>query len=175
MAGNKTAANGRPFHIYSKKSPLALLLPYQAAWAQDGARFKIGCMSRQVGKDFSSGGEGVADIIAAELRGEKKEWMIAAPSERQSLMSLDKWKDWTAAFKVAISDIQEEREGSGSEALLKATKVVFPGGSVITAVPGRPDTVRGASANVLMTEFAFFENPDETWRAIVPSITIFAT
>ena len=39
------------------------------------------------------------------------------------------------------------------------------------AVPGKPDTVRGYSANVLLTEFAFFEQPDATWRAILPSIT----
>jgi phage FluMu gp28-like protein len=41
----------------------------------------------------------------------------------------------------------------------------------VIAVPGRPETVRGYSANVLATEFAFFENPDETWRALLPSIT----
>ena len=38
-------------------------------------------------------------------------------------------------------------------------------------MPGRPDTVRGFSANVLLTEFAFFEQPEVTWRAILPSIT----
>jgi hypothetical protein len=36
---------------------------------------------------------------------------------------------------------------------------------------GRPDTVRGYSANVLLTEFAFFEDPAATWRAIVPAVT----
>src|SRR6202451_4818425 len=39
------------------------------------------------------------------------------------------------------------------------------------AVPGKPDTVRGFSANIELTDFAFFENPDATWRAIMPSIT----
>jgi phage FluMu gp28-like protein len=39
------------------------------------------------------------------------------------------------------------------------------------AVPGRPDTVRGRSANLLLTEFDFFENPSDTWRAVLPSIT----
>jgi phage FluMu gp28-like protein len=41
----------------------------------------------------------------------------------------------------------------------------------VIAVPGKPDTVRGCSANILLTEFAFFEDPDKTWRAILPSIT----
>jgi hypothetical protein len=44
-------------------------------------------------------------------------------------------------------------------------------GSRVIAVPGKPDTVRGYSANVVLTEFAFFENPDETWRAITPTVT----
>jgi phage FluMu gp28-like protein len=71
---------------------------------------------------------------------------------------------------MAIADIREERDG-GSEALLKSVTIAFPRGSRVIAVPGRPDTVRGYSANVLLTEFAFFENPEQTWRAIVPAVT----
>ncbi len=151
-------------------SPLDLLLSYQSDWVFDACRFKIGLMARQVGKDFSSGGEGIRDIKLKELQGQKTSWMIAAPSERQSLLSLEKWKDWASAFEIAVEDIEEQREG-GSETLLKSTTITFAGGSKVTAVPGKPDTVRGDSANVLMTEFAFFENPDATWRAILPSIT----
>jgi phage FluMu gp28-like protein len=39
------------------------------------------------------------------------------------------------------------------------------------AVPGKPDTVRGRSANVILTDFDFFEQPAATWKAILPSIT----
>ena len=39
------------------------------------------------------------------------------------------------------------------------------------AVPGKPDTVRGYPANVLLTEFAFFEQPEATWRAMLPSVS----
>lgn len=151
-------------------SPRELLLPYQRRWADDESRFKIGLMARQVGKDFSSGEEGIRDCYQAELRGEKTTWLIAAPSERQSMESLEKWKEWTEAYKLAIADVIEEREGN-SETLLKSATIVFPGGSRVIAVPGRPDTVRGFSANVLATEFAFFEDPDKTWRALLPSIT----
>ena len=150
--------------------PGSILLPYQRAWADDGARWKFGLMSRQVGKDFSSGYEGIRDIYRAEAKKEKRDWLIAAPSERQSLESLNKWKDWAAALQVALADYSEDRDG-GSQALLKAATITFPGGSRVMAVPGKPDTVRGYSANVLMTEFAFFEDPDATWRAILPSIS----
>jgi phage FluMu gp28-like protein len=147
-----------------------LLLPYQRRWADDEARWKIGLMARQVGKDFSSGEEGVRDCFRFDLKKEKTNWMIAAPSERQSLESLEKWKEWVEAYKLAIDDYQEEREG-GSETLLKSATIQLPHGSRIIAVPGKPDTVRGYSANLLLTEFAFFEDPDRTWRAILPSVT----
>lgn len=151
-------------------SPRKLLLPYQRAWADDAARWKLGLMARQVGKDFTSGEEGVRDCFVHEQAGDKTTWLIAAPSERQSLESLEKWKEWVEAYKLAIADASEEREG-GSETLLKSSTITFPKGSRIIAVPGKPDTVRGFSANLLLTEFAFFEDPDRTWRAILPSIT----
>jgi len=127
-------------------------------------------MARQTGKDFCSAEEGVRDCYLHEKAKSKTNWLIVAPSERQSIESLTKWKDWTEAYKLTIADIREEREG-GSEALLKSVTIVFPRGSRVIAVPGRPDTVRGYSANVLLTEFAFFENPEQTWRAIVPAVT----
>jgi phage FluMu gp28-like protein len=41
----------------------------------------------------------------------------------------------------------------------------------LIALPARPETVRGYSANLILTEFAFHENPREIWRAIYPSIS----
>lgn len=152
-------------------NPEDILLPYQREYANDESRFKFGLFARQTGKDFSSGFEGVRDIFRAEAEGNKRDWLIGAPSERQSMESLGKWKEWTEVFKLAIEDYEEERESKHPEALLKSATIVFPGGSRAIAVPGKPDTVRGFSANVLLTEFAFFEQPDLTWRAIVPSIT----
>jgi phage FluMu gp28-like protein len=151
-------------------NPRNRLLPYQRRWADDTSRWKFGLMSRQTGKDFCSAEEGVRDCFLHEQARSKTDWLIAAPSERQSIESLTKWKDWTQAYKLSIADIREERDG-GSEALLKSVTIVFPRGSRVIAVPGRPDTVRGYSANVLLTEFAFFENPEQTWRAIVPAVT----
>jgi phage FluMu gp28-like protein len=127
-------------------------------------------MSRQVGKDFASGFEGIRDCVEAELAGKKTDWLIAAPSERQSFESLRKWKDWAESFHLALDDEELEREGN-SEGLLKSATITFQHGSRVIAVPGKPDTVRGYSANVLLTEFAFFEQPEATWRAILPSIT----
>ena len=144
------------------------LFPYQQRWVKDLSRRKFGLMARQVGKDFSSGFEGLADCALAEAQGRKTDWIIAAPSERQSLESLRRWKEWCEIFHLAFVDEQVVREG-GSESLLKSVTITFPHGSRVMAVPGKPETVRGFSANVLFTEFAFFEQPEQTWRAVYGS------
>jgi len=165
MSAKKTSKNAKWKNPFAKDNPKSQLLEYQYNFWHDPARFKIGIQARQTGKDFTASGEVVED---AKLR--KTQWMIAAPSERQSLETLDKVKMWTQAFDLAIADYQETRE-SGSQSLLKSAEVMLSNGSRIRAVPGRPDTVRGMSANVLLTEFDFFEDADATWRAIFPSIT----
>ena len=151
---------------YAKDDPRNLLLEYQFANREDKSRFKISLMARQTGKDFTSESEAAEDCQV-----KKTEWMIAAPSERQALDSLDQGKVWAEAFDLKVDDYQEKREGASSETLLKSAEIIFSNGSRMRAVPGKPDTVRGRSANLLLTEFDFFENPQATWRAVLPSIT----
>jgi len=145
--------------------PLSVLLPYQAAWVMDTSRFKMGIWSRQTGKDFSMGCEIARDCLAHA----KVEWLIGAAGERQALLSLEKVRDWANIHKVEIAEHKEVRDRS--EALMKSASINWPNGSKVTAVPANPDTVRGYSANVVLTEFAFLEQPGETWRAMLPSIT----
>ena len=68
--------------------------------------------------------------------------------------SLSKCKEWAAAFSVALAAEEIERP-DGPNTLLKSGAITFDNGSRILAVPGRPDTVRGFSANLVLTEFAF--------------------
>lgn len=147
------------------KSPLELLFPYQRRWVDDSARFKAGVWSRQTGKDFSSASEIARDLMTTA----RNTWMIAAPSERQSLESLAKVREWIEAFNLAIEYEGIDRDHDG--ALMKSAEIRLPNESRCIAVPGRPDTVRGYSANLLLTEFAFFDDPSATWRAVLPSIT----
>jgi phage FluMu gp28-like protein len=151
-------------------SPRDLLLPFQERWCADASRFKLGLWSRQVGKDFSMGEEGVRDCIIAGRAGHKTTWLIVSPSERQSIESLSKWKEWAEAYKLAVDEQTDDRQ-AGAESLLNSSTIVFESGCRVIAVPGKPDTVRGYSANVCITEFAFIEDAEATWRAIIPSIT----
>lgn len=152
---------------YPVGDPRSVYLEYQFAAHHDRSRAKIQIQSRQTGKDFTMQGEAVEDCLDRP----GTEWMIAAPSERQALDSLDQGKLWSEAWDFHIKDIFEEREGNTSQHLLKSAEILFENGSRMRAVPGKPDTVRGRSANVILTEFDFFEQPAATWKAILPSIT----
>jgi|GEM_PF-321240 len=152
---------------FDDTNPFSLLKEHQYRAAMRGDRFAADLWGRQTGKDFS----GQAGVVRDCLMNPGIRWMTAAPSERQSLQSLDKAKEWAEAFDLHIADYNEIREGLGGQTMLKSAEITWSNGSKETAVPGKPDTVRGDSASILLTEFDFFENPLGTWRAILPSIT----
>jgi phage FluMu gp28-like protein len=72
---------------------------------------------------------------------------------------------------MIIKEVSEERFGGMSEGLLKATEIAFVNGSRIIAIPANPSTARGYSANVILDEFAYHEDPDAIWAAMFPSTT----
>lgn len=147
-------------------SPVQFLKPYQEAVYKDDARFIAWIAGRQIGKSFTGA---MRAVRLAELR-PKHDFLIASPSERQSLEAVEKCKQHIEAFSaVKIAEEIVERDHSG--ALMKSNTIIFENGSRIIAVPGKPDTVRGFTADIWMDEFAFFEDPAATWKAIFPSIS----
>lgn len=145
-------------------SPLSALLPYQTRWINDDARFKIGLMARQTGKSWTSALEAVRDCCER-----KTTWVCLSAGERQALEWMLKAREHVEAFKVALAGYDETRDSA--EALLKQAEIRWPNGSRLLAIPANPDTARGYSANLLLDEFAFHEDPDRIWRAIYPSIS----
>ena len=146
-------------------SPLDLLLPYQTKWVRDESRFKIGVQSRQTGKSFQTACEAVTDCLTDP--GTK--WVCLSAGERQALEWLEKCKEWASAFALAIAEYAEDRDLG--EALMKAAEIRFSNGSRIIAIPANPSTARGYSANVILDEFAYHEDPDKIWAAMFPSVS----
>jgi len=146
-------------------SPLDSLLSYQRRWIDDDARFKVGLMARQTGKSWTSALEAVRDCLER-----KTTWVCLSAGERQALEWMLKAREHAEAFQVALAGYEEDRGGT-AEALLKAAEIRWPNGSRLLAIPANPDTARGYSANLLLDEFAFHEDPDRIWRAIYPSIS----
>jgi phage FluMu gp28-like protein len=141
------------------------LLPFQQKWLDDASRFKIGLWARQTGKDWAAAAEAVVDCF----RRPGTLWAIVAAGERQALESLRKAKDWAEMLHLGTEHYFERRAKLG--AVLNSAEIVWENKSRLIALPARPETVRGYSANLILTEFAFHENPTEIWRAIYPSIS----
>lgn len=156
---------------YRKADPRSLLLEYQhnlrKSILDDKVRFMFSLWCRQSGKDFSGTEIAVEDCYVNK----KTNWAVVSPSERQSLETADKAKEWAEAFKLHIDDYQEHKDSIHPESIIRSTDIVFGNGSRFRALPGLPRTVRGISSNMIFTEFAFFEDSNAVWRAAYPSIT----
>ena len=146
-------------------SPLDILLPYQRAVVDDPARFLLWLASRQIGKSMGLAAGAVRDC--ASTSGDM--WVVLSAGERQALEFMEKAKQWAEAFSLATVDYFEEREHS--EALIKSAEIRWGNGSRMIALPANPSTARGYSANLILDEFAFHEDPDAIWRGIYPSIS----
>jgi phage FluMu gp28-like protein len=147
-------------------SPKDLLYPLQRKFVDDRSQYKIGVTSRQWGKSTVTAGEAVHDAIIDP--GTK--WVCMSAGERQSVEWLGKAKEWLAAYKMAIEGIAEDRDGM-VEGLLRSSEIALANGSRIIAIPANPATARGYSANVILDEFAYHEDPDAIWAALFPSTT----
>lgn len=143
-------------------NPFNLLLPYQRQWVSDDARFKIWLKSRQIGGSLAASFEIVADAIQ---RG--SDWIVLSAGERQALEFMEKVHRAAAIFAQAVS--HETAQPYTPET--KASQIRFPNGARILALPANASTARGYSANLVLDEFAFHENPEEIWRAVYPIIT----
>ena len=146
-------------------SPLDLLLPYQSVWIRDDAKFKIGVQARQTGKSFQTACEAACDA----LQDPGTKWVCLSSGERQALEWMEKCKEWALAFKLSIEGYAEDRDIG--EALLRVAEIQFANGSRVVAIPANPSTARGYSANVILDEFAYHEDPDAIWAAMFPSLT----
>ncbi len=146
-------------------SPLDILLSYQRAFVDDAARFKLWLASRQIGKSMGMAAEAVRDCAAKP--GDM--WVVLSAGERQALEFMEKAKQWAEAFQLAVSDYVENR--GQSEALMRSAEIRWGNGSRMIALPANPSTARGYSANLILDEFAFHDDPDAIWRGIYPSIS----
>ena len=143
------------------------LLAFQKKLAASTSRFVIALWSRQTGKGFTS------SFIAS--RGAETEprskWLIVAPTERQSLETLDKCKDWIKAANLSAAETEEEFDALEKGAKIKAKVIALPNGSKIYALPGKPASLRGFTGYLILDEFAFFEDQDAVWKAVFAVIT----
>src|SRR5688572_21283866 len=147
----------------------AHLFAYQKEWLLNPSRFKIGLWARQTGKDHTCALEAVSSCMAQP----KSLWIILAAGERQALESMAKAKEFAQELCFDIDSYDEDTLGSRTlpGARLGSAQLTWENGSRLLALPSNPATIRGYSANLILTEFAFHEKPADIWRAVYPSIS----
>lgn len=148
-------------------SPKDLLYPLQRKFVDDRSPYKIAVTTRQWGKSTVTAGEAVHDCLTDP--GTK--WVCMSAGERQSVEWLNKAKEWLAAYQMVITDQLDERDHNLAEGLLRSSEIALANGSRIIAIPANPSTARGYSANVILDEFAYHEDPEAIWAAMFPSTT----
>lgn len=138
------------------------LLPYQQAFLEDNARFRIGLFSRQTGKSFITSLDAVLDAMSKP----RTLWVCLSAGERQSREWMQKVRQHLEAVKMMAEFL--ETSYSTQEAQLTC---VLPNASRIIGLPANPNTARGFSGNVILDEFAFHEDSRAIWRALLPTVT----
>jgi len=141
------------------------LYGFQHRWLADDARFKIGLMSRQIGKSFIVALEVVDDAMDTG-----DDWVLLSAGERQSKELMSKVKMHCKAYSIAASDIQVDEFVDKDNSYTMLTITLFNGARII-GLPANPDTARGFSANVVLDEFAFHKDSDKIWAALYPTIS----
>ena len=138
------------------------LLAFQRRLANSASRFVIALWSRQTGKGFTT------SFIASRgaMTEPRSKWLIVAPTERQSLETLDKCKDWIKAANLTVADSEEEFDALEKGSKIKAKIIELSNGSKIYALPGKPASLRGFTGYLVIDEFAFFEDQKEVWKAV---------
>jgi len=144
------------------------LYGFQSRWMADHSRFKIGLMSRQIGKSFTVALEVVDDAMETG-----DDWVLLSAGERQSKELMQKVQMHCRAYMIAASEIQIDTFDGSDKDKTKYTMltIVLPNGARIIGLPANPDTARGFSANVVLDEFAFHKDSDKIWAALYPTIS----
>lgn len=140
-------------------SLLDLALPYQKKVILDNSKVKILNFSRQIGKSW------IAAYLATQKCLMKQNGLVIylSTGQRAADESLKTCKKFGDAIKV-LSDGKITYNST-------ASCITYSNGSRIMTLPGKPESCRGWTVDLLVCdEMAFWQQPDECWQAIVPAL-----
>ena len=140
-------------------SLLDLALPYQKKVILDNSKVKILNFSRQIGKSWT------AAYLATQKCLMKQNGLVIylSTGQRAADESLKTCRKFGDAIKV-LSDGKITYDST-------ASCITYSNGSRIMTLPGKPESCRGWTVDLLVCdEMAFWQQPDECWQAIVPAL-----
>lgn len=142
------------------KEDLKILLPYQAAWINDGAKLRLWEKSRRIGASFTLALEAVLDGIKEE--GSNTYYLsYNKDMTRQFIKDCAFWcKKLKAAFEVFEEKILNDENKD-----ITVFRITLANGKEISALPSAEYAIRSKQGNVILDEAAFVCNFEEIKKA----------
>lgn len=139
------------------------LQPWQKRYVKAFHEHKrmVSVCGRQIGKSWVASFCCIEDAI---LNGAS--WALVSTCQRSADELFRKCVKMATFFKGMLQGTRLSFEFTNN-----ASEIRFSNGSRIVCYPNSPDTIRGGSFSLCLDEFAFFDNPDEMWSAIIPMLT----
>lgn len=139
---------------------MGILYPYQKEIIQRTNRFEINVKARQIGYSFAFAYKMLKRCIF-----ENRDQLIVSNSLRQTKRVMFFIEQFITAFKKLpslidlklIVDTQTEKRFNNNKA--------------IVCLPPNPDTIRSFSGDILLDEFALYNEDHKVYEAVMPSIT----
>ena len=140
-------------------SLLDLALPYQKKVILDKSKVKVLNFSRQIGKSWT------AAYLATQKCLMKNNALVVylSTGQRAADEALKTCRKFGDAVKILSNDTITYTSN--------ASCITYSNGSRIMSLPGKPESCRGWSVDLLVCdEMAFWQQPDECWQAIIPTL-----
>lgn len=142
-----------------------LLLPYQAAWVEDGARLKICEKSRQIGYTWATA---YGIVRRKALKAARLDAWISSRDEIQARLFLEDCKSFAALLQIGAEDLGERAiDASGHSAYVLA----MANGLRLHSMSSNPDAQAGKRGDRVLDEFALHPDPRKLYAIAYPGIT----
>lgn len=145
------------------------LRPYQKLWVDDPARACFAAKSARIG--FSVG-TGIKRTIKC-LQRENRTCTVLSASKAQSIEFVENVQKNVQAMGAMSQYFPEEAfadfEGATS---ITQSRIQFPNGSRIIALPANPRTARGYPGDAVLDEFGHHQDSYAIWAAIIRQIAL---
>ena len=147
------------------KAGKALLLPYQKAWVEDGARLKIAEKSRQIGWTWATA---YGLVRRKAVRDARLDAWISSRDDIQARLFLEDCKGFAALLQAGAEDLGERAvDDKGHSAYVLA----MANGLRLHSMSSNPDAQAGKRGDRVLDEFALHPDPRKLYTIAYPGIT----
>ncbi len=143
--------------------------PYQQRWIDDNSRFKIAVKSARIGYSFATAYRRVE--IAMRIPG--RTCTVLSASKAQSVEFVETCAKLVELMGGASEYIANEDfvDNLGSIEAIQS-RITFPNGSRIIALPANPRTARGYPGDAVLDEFAHHEDSYSIFAAVFRQVAL---